>query len=134
MDATGKIVAVIIIICLIFICYKCTKQIYGYHTEATVIKSKRKNENKYLLNIKYTIDNKEYINKIISKKEKSKDDKISIIYDKFDPNEIEMDYSGLLIHDKSGGGYGVLIWGICIMLAPFFIIVLIMKFYEILME
>jgi len=119
MEATGKIVSVIMMVCLMFICYKSCKQIYGYHTTAIVLKSKIKGDDKYLLTVKYTIDDKEYINKIISKRKKSKDDKISIIYDKFDPNDIEMDYSHLVNIEGNCGDYrGEFICYMCILGMP----------------
>lgn len=118
-----NIISVIIIIFLIYLCYKCTKQIYGKHIEAVVLNTK-KDSDVYILTVKYKIDDKEYINKITSKKKILKESKISIIYNSKDPNQIELGNLDLTI-DRASLGTNQLFAYLSIGFIPLFIIITI---------
>lgn len=95
MNEISGLILIIITTGLIFLYCKCYNQMnnsIGKPTvHGTLIESKQVKANKYLLTVTYTIDDKEYTNKVVSKRNYTKDDKVPIIYSKKNPNKIKLD-------------------------------------------
>jgi len=116
MNEISGLFLIIITMGLIFLYYNCSKQMNNQigkpNVRGTVIDSNQIKAKKYLITVKYTIDDKEYTNTVISKRNYSKDSKIPIIYNKKDPNKIKLD----LFKSFYGEGEGELIGMVCMYL------------------
>jgi len=113
MESSSGLILIIITMGLILVYYNCSKQMHNQigkpNVRGTVIDSNQNKAKKYLITVKYTVDDKEYTNIVVSKRNYSKDDKIPIIYNKKDPNKIKLD----LIKSFYGEGEGELIGMVC---------------------
>ena len=109
--------------------YKYYQKLNDPTTDAIVLKSKIiKDDGKYKtyrLTVKYTIDDKEYINKITKDKcikDYVKDDKVIINYKKENPNIIEIE----VLRNYSKDGESMLIQMVCIYFcSPLFILMVL---------
>jgi len=113
MESQSGLILIIIAVGLILLYCKCIDQMNNQigkpNVNGKVIESKKIKAKKYLLTVAYTVNDEEYQNTVISKRNYSKDDKIPIIYNKKDPNKIDLD----LLKSVYGEGEGELIGMVC---------------------